>query len=118
MFRYPSPSLTSLSLRLNSSTSVSVSDDGFYSYVNIPSSGSSVWLVFSGSNFGEFSDQVSVIYKNSALNGTTFPCIVNGLSEDFRPPRSYVGLPQVSLPTNISSPLSLEARVLQPGSIN
>ena len=77
MFRYPSPSLTSLSLRLNSSTSVSVSDDGNYSYVNIPSSGSSVWLVFSGSNFGEFSDQVSVSYKNSALNGTTFPCVTS-----------------------------------------
>ena len=77
MFRYPSPSLTSLSLRLNSSTSVSVSDDGFYSYVNIPSSGSSVWVVFSGSNFGEFSDQVSVSYKNSSLSGTTFPCVTS-----------------------------------------
>ena len=82
-FRYPSPSLTLSSLRSNSSSLVLTS--GNLSYVNVPSDGKSYWVTFSGSNFGQFPDQVSVSYKNSSLSGTTFPCatssdptVVNG----------------------------------------
>jgi hypothetical protein len=72
-FRYPSPTLTSLSLRLNSSSDTLISEDGEFAYVNAPPTGSSNWVTFSGFNFGLFPQQVSIFY--ASLAGTRFPCV-------------------------------------------
>jgi hypothetical protein len=76
-FRYPSPIIDTKSLRLNSSSAVIISDDNSYGYVNIPPTGSSFWLTFSGSNFGQFPGQVGVSYQSVSLNGTMFPCVTS-----------------------------------------
>ena len=67
---YPAPVLTATTLRLNSSESVTLSQDEGYSFVNVPGGGDSYWLVFSG-QFGPFPDLVSVDYRNE---NETFAC--------------------------------------------
>ena len=59
------------------SASVLTSGDSFYSYVNIPSDCKSYWVTLSGFNADQLPDLVSVSYKTSSMDGTTFPFVTN-----------------------------------------
>jgi hypothetical protein len=68
-FSYPAPTITPQSLHLNASNT---QIDGNVAYVNLPGIDVSTWVTFSGTNFGNFPDQVTINYLQG---GTSYECL-------------------------------------------